>query len=419
MSETNQKIYFHIGPPKTGSTAIQMHMDSHREQNARDGVWYPRTTAVQQSRLEKHLFLPFSMHKNAPWVLSFYSENKISDNLADYTAIRQAGLTDIQAAVRAGLDIVISSEGMFSEHALFKRKVGEISAANAARFAKAHGLTPRIIFYLRHPVEFWLSQLHQNVAQHVIGTDEQIVRMGWYRLQLFQKKIEMLSRIFGKDNLIIRTFDTDTFTGGTIVNDFRSAVGLPQIEDNDPRRNPRDGGKTIRLRLEMHRRILGHLDDQFDPYELFSPLSKSYPEAFPGDTSHYLPPRSLFLETLEKMEPYRRYFFELTGNTKLFGPGYADKYLDQLTERAQPELSREDLMSALEVVQNQADYQIAEAMLNHADIRQNALWFLKNIQRFRDKDQLQDLSEKAEQAGAGKVASLARRMLMKHKARSD
>lgn len=419
MSETNQKIYFHIGPPKTGTTAIQRHMKRFEAKNAESGVWYPDSQLPRHSQLEKHLFLPFSAHVNEPWGVQFYSERMISDNLAAYSRIRQGYLSDIVNAVRAGMNIVISSEGFFNDYPGFARNVGELSARNAAKFASELGLSPQIIIYLRHPIDTWLSQLHQNAALTVIGTDEDIVDVIEHRLQSLREKIQMLSGIFGAQNLIIRNFASECFTGGTIVNDFRSAVGLPQIEDDDPRPNSRDGGKTVRLRLEMNRHIIAGLTDSEDPQVCFSPFSKTYPKAFPGDTSSYLPPRHLLEEAIRKIEPYRDYFFQLSGNDRLFGPGYADKYLELVRDHAQPDLSQNDFLSALDTVQKQADYEIIEAMLNHADIRKSAPWFISNIRRAHDLSQLQELHAKAVAEGAKRVASIAARHLSQLRSRPD
>lgn len=179
----------------------------------------------------------------------------------------------------------------------------------------------------------------------------------------------------------------------------------------DRRLNTKDTGKAVGLRLRLHRHIIQNLPEGQDPRQHWSPLIQAFGGAFPNDDTIYLPSRDLLLEALEKLEPVRQYFYDLTQNEKLFGPDCAERYLNLVSEDEKPDLSQTDMFAALSSVMTRADYELAESMLDHADLSASADWFVQNIRRFRNVKQLKRLHDKAVAENVTQIITLTAKLL--------
>lgn len=94
-TESKTPLFLHVGPHKTGTTAIQLFCERNRNQLAKEGFWYPKAGLASG----QHMVLPgcyISHHPHIPESLLGGSPEKI--------------VADIAAEVPRGLTPVMSSE---------------------------------------------------------------------------------------------------------------------------------------------------------------------------------------------------------------------------------------------------------------------------------------------------------------------
>ncbi|MEO0892516.1 MAG: hypothetical protein AAFY35_07965 [Pseudomonadota bacterium] len=92
----------------------------------------------------------------------------------------------------------------------------------------------RAVGYARHPKSFIQSAFQQNLRGGIVIDMERKGLRPNYR-----KRFEKIDRYFGPDNVILREFHRDRMTGGDVVQDFASTIGItPPSEAEIIRSNP-------------------------------------------------------------------------------------------------------------------------------------------------------------------------------------
>ncbi|WP_296046097.1 sulfotransferase, partial [uncultured Alteromonas sp.] len=130
-----KRVIFHVGPPKTGSSAIQQFLHQHRQQLLASGVLYP-AHSVDENGISSG---------NAREVCSEDAEGRLALDQQKLTRLLDAFQQNPKATI-----LLLSSESFF-------RIVDDITEAVPAA---------EIICFLRNPVEFQLSIYNQSVKRH-------------------------------------------------------------------------------------------------------------------------------------------------------------------------------------------------------------------------------------------------------------
>lgn len=403
----DQKIFFHIGPPKTGSTAIQSHMTEGRQEHQELGVYYPTDFRNKHQGVASALFLDFEHHKNIRWPQRFYANKEIALNQAQYDTQRAAYHKEITDAVARGCNIVISSEGLFrdglSDH---EPPVSRIAAENACKYAKSLSLTPKVVLYLRNPIAWWLSHIHQSSLRFNPADDGYLISCSFQPLALVKQKIELMTEVFGSENLICRCLDHN-LVGGSLVHDFRHIVGLPETDDLSAGvANKKDYGKSIVLRQKLNSFLHSRPGNTLSYGDEVSLNVRNYANIFPTDRSEYLPSGRIFRAGMEAIEPYRQYFLELTQNETLFGADYAQPYLERLTEEEQPQIGEKEFLSAIHSIQKHADHKLVRTLATKVNISETEQWFAHHIRLVHSLKLLKFVRNKAAKDGAYRIAAL-------------
>ncbi|PRO75325.1 hypothetical protein C6Y40_02220 [Alteromonas alba] len=131
----NKRVIFHVGPPKTGSSAIQQFLHQHRQQLLASGVLYP-AHSVDENGISSG---------NAREICVPDPEGRLALDHQKLTNVLNAFENNPKAHI-----LLLSSESFF-------RIIDDITQAVP---------DVEIICFLRNPVEFQLSIYNQSVKRH-------------------------------------------------------------------------------------------------------------------------------------------------------------------------------------------------------------------------------------------------------------
>ncbi|MEC9261036.1 MAG: sulfotransferase, partial [Pseudomonadota bacterium] len=131
----NKRVIFHVGPPKTGSSAIQQFFHQHRQQLLASGVLYP-AHSVDENGISSG---------NAREICAPDPEGRLALDRQKLTHVLNAFEKHPKAKI-----LLLSSESFFRILDDIIRAVPEAE----------------IICFLRNPVEFQLSIYNQSVKRH-------------------------------------------------------------------------------------------------------------------------------------------------------------------------------------------------------------------------------------------------------------
>jgi len=204
-----KKLTLHIGYNKTGTSAIQTFLDRNRQPLIETGLHYPRTGIFDSAHYgisEFFIGRPVKTGVNTGQVLI----NALRDEIAS-----------------SGCDNVILSSEYFTtanpDHIARVRKA-------IAEFAPDYQM--QVIIYLRRH-DLWFESLFNQAEKtapappwqmdirdfvlHVLGTASPECS--------YLRVVDRWARTFGDANVIVRPFEEDQFSGGTLVADFFHALG--------------------------------------------------------------------------------------------------------------------------------------------------------------------------------------------------
>jgi hypothetical protein len=198
-----KSIILHIGPDKTGSTAIQRFLAGNVDLLESFGVLY----SGGNGHNDKGLTLAFSKARRS----------QISRNSGRQSERYHGYLKNLQQRVKSSSadHLILSHEG------LIHLTVAELLMLQ--EFLK--GLTERVIvvLYARDPFSYALSAMSQRVKMG---------RRAWkYTPPIveYQHNLERWSGVFGREALEVRLFSRDIFPGGDVALDFISMPALKGV----------------------------------------------------------------------------------------------------------------------------------------------------------------------------------------------
>lgn len=215
MSEMQKTVYLHIGANKTGSSAIQNFCNSNRSSLLSAGLLYPVTGCVGDA------------HYGISSVLGFAhgSKNPTDRTSKAMTLLRTALRTEVE---RSGVrDVVISSEFF-----VLPKSVESVMSF-------FDGYLVKVVIYVRRHDKWWPSAYNQAVRTVVTppwGRGFQSYMKFFMQKQpcpsraAFRMLVDRWAAVFGKDNLIVRPYESQQNMPG-IAADFFGAIGHERVVD--------------------------------------------------------------------------------------------------------------------------------------------------------------------------------------------
>ena len=208
-------VVVHIGPYKTGSTAIQYALKRSSEALRAHGILYFLAPPMPARSLSTLFDTDKSI--NHPQMRRHFSSTKEARRWSanawqEFEAL--SGEPDLKLCV-------ISSEYLSSV-----RDIAGFLARLRARFDRV-----TILAYARDPLSLYLSSLQQNIQGG--RTLRDLRTPASYRLP-YRKFLPTYVETVGIDNVIVRSFARDNLDGGDVVTDFGSQLrrfaDVPEIE---------------------------------------------------------------------------------------------------------------------------------------------------------------------------------------------
>lgn len=220
------EIFIHIGPPKTGTSAIQEWCSSHRQWLLLKGVHYPAHQVDKNYISSGNLMSLFDMGKNGQLALS------------------QAKLQSLMNETRRlnTNKLLLSSEFFFD----YIDDILEM-IPNA-----------RLIVYLRNELEVIESSHNQSVKRHS-KTDPFVDIL--HPISTSLRKILRSFQKYSKNRFILRFYSSELFVGRNIVQDFLDALGLNTMALVV--QHKRINSSYSHIALEFKRRLNSYKDPEF------------------------------------------------------------------------------------------------------------------------------------------------------------
>lgn len=230
------QIYIHIGPPKTGTSAIQNWCSRHQKVLLENAVYYPSHTLDENGISSGNLLSLFSKDSNNNLV---YKEEKL--------------LKETQRAKELGAKVIIFSSEFFFKQTEF--------LANAIPDAK-------FIAYIRFGLEQFESSYNQAVKRHGRTTEMSIPD---YPKSQTLLKIQRIIDSFGESSkMILRAYGSSVFYKKNIITDFLSSieeVDLSNIPvEQEERINSSYSHEGLQLKRWFNKFELGSLQGALDAF---------------------------------------------------------------------------------------------------------------------------------------------------------
>jgi hypothetical protein len=211
-----EQIFLHIGPHKTGTTAIQRMADENRAVLARHEILYP------SGRWHGQLG-------------SCFAQNKLA-----YVYNRHSGFTDLAEIERSDaayktrllqeLDDSDCQDAVFSYEGFIDLRPDEIRGLT--EFLKDRCDVIRIVAYCRHPLSFAPSEISQRVRMGLPSGQDNCENPPIPRFKMY---FEKFTKVLGTESFILSDFAKAVLHRNDVRMDFLKKVGFPEYHENEIR----------------------------------------------------------------------------------------------------------------------------------------------------------------------------------------
>lgn len=237
-------LYLHIGMPKTGTSSIQKFLLQNPEALARQGYCFPKLP---------HKYPYVYNNRNAHFMVGKLYNDDGTRNKKLENQYLQDGLTNILLCFEQFDNVILSEENIWRMSGGSRKKLFPYLHAHA----KEYGYQIRLIVYLRRQDTFQISNWKQNVKHPKTASTltfeerlNQVLTDEPYVLN-YGIRLDQMADLFGKENLIVRRYEPDSWINGSIIDDFLVCVGLNHTDEFIPLQrdiNPSLYGNTTEIK---------------------------------------------------------------------------------------------------------------------------------------------------------------------------
>ncbi len=205
-------VLLHIGMRKTGTSSIQHFLRENRERLAEAGHLYPKAAGDARHR-ELGLFIksPDELERSIEWY-----RQKHSDPVRFRNSFRRRLFAEIEHSNVS--HVVLSDEILFECSYPALRRLG--------RFAHRIAENLTVVIYLRRQDDHLVSGYQQEVK---VGGVQRLRDWAWADMSSlygYYARLRRLKRLLAPDDLVVRRFESDSFVGGSLHQDFLDAAGI-------------------------------------------------------------------------------------------------------------------------------------------------------------------------------------------------
>jgi hypothetical protein len=218
-------LYLHIGTTKTGTSSIQEFLKENREALTRQGYCFPKV-----QRKYPHT----CSNRNAHFLTANYFLKDGSHNTDLEKEVLLEGMSHLLQCFEQFDNIILSEEAIWRVSGYTRKWLFPYLLEHSQQ----NGYTVKIVVYLRRQDSYIISNWNQCI-KHCTGSHctatledrvEQIIRKEKYVVN-YAERLDEISGFFGKENLIVRRYEPDSWYHGSIIEDFLHAIGIELTED--------------------------------------------------------------------------------------------------------------------------------------------------------------------------------------------
>lgn len=244
------RIVLHIGAWKTGSSAIQHFMAASRNVLRAHGVAAPKDASDADGR------------------------NRVLRRLCGTDADAGPLIEEIAELKASGVGtLVVSNEHYWPLPAADIQRIGERLKPVAEEI--------EILIYIRPQEEMWRSLYAQQAKKFRVksgaalwGNADFLPPVFAERAVHYHKTLGLFARVFGQEAVSVRLYDRARFTGGDVVTDFLSYLGLDWTEFE---REGRDINRSVGWKgVAFAVWLADHVHDPMQALNPGKPLGKLY-----------------------------------------------------------------------------------------------------------------------------------------------
>lgn len=227
-------LYLHIGTTKTGTTSIQMFC--HKNQTVLQAKNYCFPDSIHKYRHKKDAtYKTKGIYRNGLFLVGAVWDENDKHDYAEEERLFNEGMTNVANLFETYDNIILSDESIWYLSSYGKCDIWDKLKAEA----DAHGYQIKIIVYLRPQDDFFISNWNQVIKEnlkwnHMNSTIDAYMEKTLNQRSeryAYDKKLDLISDFFGKENIIVRRFDRHAFYGGNIYTDFLYCLGLELTDD--------------------------------------------------------------------------------------------------------------------------------------------------------------------------------------------
>lgn len=216
-------LYLHIGTPKTGTTSIQRFLLQNRKVLKKYGYCFPKFPYKY-----RHVY----NNRNGHFLVGkcYYPDRSRNHKLEQFRF--NEGMSHVRKCFEKNDNVILTEETLW--RCLYTRNQ---LAKDIKAHADAHKYCVKIIVYLRRQdaflISFWKQKV-KHIKSAMVQTFEERLREALENeryLFEYASRLDELASIFGKDNLIVRRYQSDSWENGSLIDDFLHCIGLEHTED--------------------------------------------------------------------------------------------------------------------------------------------------------------------------------------------
>lgn len=209
-----KQVIIHVGTDKTGSTSIQKAMGSMRAGLRKRGL---------------AAYLPGDVHPMLGSAFCAEPESYIFNRnlgISDRSKIEardQRYLAEVEEFLKGSTNcdtVVASYEGFMH--------LPDEAQQGLLRWARRYADTVIVVLYVRQPHSYAVSAMGQNVR-----SGKEPCPNGRIPAHNFPEKVGRLIKVFGRDAVMVRNFESDQLVGQDVVTDFLHLVGAEAIIESE------------------------------------------------------------------------------------------------------------------------------------------------------------------------------------------
>lgn len=206
-------LVLHIGSGKTGSTSVQQFLRRNRRRLADAGVLYPRTPGERRHiRLGLFVRPDDDLGKEVGWRRQGY------DSPAEFR--RDFEMDLLREIAGSGLQRVL-----LSDESLYGASDGALERLRSFTDRVADGI--RVVVYLRRQDDHLVSRYQEVVkVGETRRLAERVEQMDLSRTYDYYARLRAWRRVVEPTAIVVRTFEPERFSHGSLYRDFLDAVGV-------------------------------------------------------------------------------------------------------------------------------------------------------------------------------------------------